>query len=119
MGNPESEQERLKRLRDQQIRARDPQIKERKVGRQVAAQQRQRRKSESFIRDAFGAVSHKAKGVYIGALLGLAIMLLLPMVMEGKMANIIGIAAFPFLIALGLLIGASFDWRDDIRDHIN
>ncbi len=57
--------------------------------------------------------------MYIGALLGLVIMLLLPMVMEGKMANIIGIAAFPFLIALGLLIGASFDWRDDIRDHIN
>lgn len=118
MGYPESEQERLKKLRDRQIRARDPLVKERKVSRQVADQQRRKRKNERFIRDSVGAVSHKVKGAYIGALLGLVIMLLLPMVMENRMANILGILAIPFLIALGLLIGASFDWRDDIRDHI-
>ncbi len=118
MGNRESEQERLRRLRDKQIRARDPQVKERKVGRQVAAQQRKKRKNESFIRDSAGAVSHKVRGAFLGALLGLLVMLLLPMVMEGRMADILGIVAFPFLIALGVLIGASFDWRDDIRDHI-
>ena len=118
MGNPESEQERLRRLRDQQIRARDPLVKERKVGKQVAAQQRKKRENEKFIRDAASGVSHKIRGAFLGALLGLLVMLVLPMVMEGRMADIIGIAAFPFLIALGLLIGASFDWRDEIRDHI-
>ncbi len=118
MGYDESEQERLRRLRDQQIRARDPLVKERKVGQRVAAQQHKKRKNESFIRDSLGGVSHKAKGAYIGALLGLMIMLLLPMIMESRTANIIGIAAIPFTIALGVLIGASFDWRDEIRDHM-
>ncbi len=118
MGNEESEQERLQRLRDQQIRARDPLVKERRVSKRIAAQQRKKRVNESFIRDAISDVSHKAKGAYIGALLGLLIMLLLPLVMESRTANIIGIAAIPFLIALGVLFGASLDWRDEIRDHI-
>jgi len=118
MGYQESEQERLKRLRDQQIRARDPLVKKRKVGRMVAAQQKRKRKGERFIRDAVGDVSNKVKGVYIGALLGLVIMLVLPMIMESNIANILGIAAIPFLIILGVIIGASFDWRDDIRDDM-
>ena len=118
MGYQESEQERLKRLRDQQIRARDPLVKKRKVGQIVAAQQKKKRKNESFFRDAVGDVSNKVKGVYIGALLGLVIMLVLPMIIKSNIANILGIAAIPSLIALGVLIGASLDWRDDIREDM-
>ncbi|MBM3144851.1 MAG: efflux RND transporter permease subunit [Chloroflexi bacterium] len=118
MNRQESEQDRLKRLRDQQIRARDPSVKEQRISQHITAQQKRKRKNENFIKDSVGDVSHKVKGVYIGAVLGLVIMITLPMLIEGRAAIIIGVAAFPFSMALGFIIGASFDWRDELRDHI-
>lgn len=119
MNKNESDQERLRRIRDQQICARDPQIKERRVSRRISAQQTQKRKNESFFKDAVKDVSHKAKGVYIGAVLGLIILFVLPYFVEERTAAIIGIAALPILMGLGFFYGASFDWRDDVRDRIN
>jgi hypothetical protein len=118
MGYSESEQERLKRIREQQIRARDPQTKERKISRQVSTQQQKKRQNESFFRDALKDVSHKAKGVYIGALLGLIVLLVLPYFVEGSMATTLGILAIPVLMLLGFIYGASFDWRDEINERI-
>lgn len=119
MSYEESEQEKLRRLRDQQIRARDPQIKERHISRRITSQQAKKRRNENFIKDSVKDVSHKAKGVYVGALVGLIVLLALPYFVEGKIATVIGIASIPFLMALGFLYGASFDWRDEIRDDIN
>jgi hypothetical protein len=118
MSRQETEQERLKRIRDQQISARDPSVKERKVSKRISAQQVKKSKSESFFRDAMGNVSNKVKGIYIGALLGLVVMFLLPQFLEPRIANILGIMSIPLLIILGVLIGASFDWRDEIRDDM-
>ena len=118
MGRQETEQERLKRIRDQQIRARDPSVKEQKLSKRISAQQVKKRKSESFFRDALGNVSNKVKGIYIGALMGLVIMFLLPQFLEPRIANILGIVSIPLLIILGVIIGASFDWRNDIRDEM-
>lgn len=119
MNGKESERARLKRIRDQQIRSRDPQTKTRKVSRQISAQQRKKRNTESFYKDAVKDVSHKARGAYIGAFLGLIILFVLPYFVEGSTATILGIAAIPLLAGLGFFIGASFDWRDEIRDRIN
>ena len=119
MGSYESEQDRLKRIRDQQIRARDPQIKERKISRQISAQQKKRRQRDNFILEAIRDVSHKAKGLYMGAVLGLITLLVLPYFLEGRTATILGIAAVPLFMLIGFFVGSSFDWRDDLRDHIN
>ncbi len=119
MNNHESEQERLKRIRDQQIRARDPQIKERQTSRRISHQQTRKRQNESFFKDAVKDVPHRVKGLYIGALLGLIILLVLPYFVEGRTATVVGIAAIPILMGLGFFYGSSFDWRDDIRDRIN
>lgn len=119
MTRQESEQERLKRIRDQQIRARDPQTKEHKISRRVTSQQVKKRQSENFFKDSIKDVSHKVRGVYVGAFLGLIILLVLPLFIEGKIATVLGVAAIPFLMALGFFYGASFDWRDDINDNIS
>jgi len=119
MGYDENKQERFKRIRDQQIQVRDPQIKERKISRQISTQQKQKRQNESFIKDAVKDVSYKAKGAYLGALLGLILLLVLPYFIEGRTATILGIAAIPFFMLIGFFVGSSFDWRDEIRDHIN
>jgi dephospho-CoA kinase len=119
MNSNQSEQERIKRIRDQQIRTRDPQTKERKISRQISTQQKKKRQNESFFKDAIRDVSHKAKGVYIGALLGLIILLVLPYFVEGKIATTLGIIAIPVLILLGFIYGASFDWRDELSDDLN
>ncbi len=118
MSKTESEQERLKRLRDEQIRARDPLIKERQISQRISTQQRRKRQNEHFFKDAVGDVPHKIRGVYVGAVLGLIVMLVLPSFVEGNVGNILGIAAIPLFIIIGFLYGASFDWRDDLRDHM-
>ena len=119
MGYQESEQERLKRLRDKQIQTRDPLKKKRRESRQMTAQYRAARKAEKgFFKSAFKDVSHKAKGAYLGAVLGLITMIVLPSVIESSAANIIGLVAIPCFVVIGVLIGASLDWRDEIREHM-
>jgi hypothetical protein len=117
MSYTENEQERLKRLRDQQIQARDPKKKERQLSRRITARNKALHEQEKhFYRAAAKDVSHKARGIYIGAVVGLVVMILLALFVEGKSVNLISILAIPFFISLGFLIGASLDWRDDMRD---
>ena len=48
MPNTEDDVERFKRIRDQQLKARDPQTRERKIQREISLRQRKSRQSFSF-----------------------------------------------------------------------
>jgi hypothetical protein len=93
-------------------------VKERKASKRISGQYQRVRKNESFFKDAIKDVSHKAKGVYIGAVLGLIVMIVVSGFFEGLIATVITVLAVPLFMALGYFYGASFDWRDEIRDHM-
>ena len=115
MSSGNREQERLKKLRDRQLQARDPQKKERKSQQTASSKYRKVKQKESFIKDSARTVSQTWRGLIIGGVLGFLIFILLPIFVDADWANSVGIAAIPVLMILGLLFGASFEWRDQIN----
>jgi Flp pilus assembly protein TadB len=109
-----NELERLKRLREQQLRDRDPLKKQRKVQRTVTRKYRAR-KNET-LGELIAGVSHKLKGLIVGLFLGLLIWFLLALVFQETWVDLAGILAVVFLPALGVLFGGAFDTRDNLRD---
>jgi uncharacterized protein YacL len=117
MGRNENDVDRFRRIRDQQLRARDPQTKDRKLQHSIAGKYRRTREPfdlKRVIRD----VPHKWKGVIIGALIGLLIFVFLPYVVKVAWVELIGIMAILFCILLGFAIGQAADARDELRDLI-
>lgn len=114
----QDEIERIKRIRDQQIQARDPTVKQRQVQGKIATKYQRTKSREHFVRDTWANFEKVWKGVFLGGFLGVLVMVILPQFVPGKLGLILGIGAIPLLAMLGALFGAAFDWRDNIRDHM-
>jgi hypothetical protein len=114
MANSDKELERLKRLREQQLAARDPGKKQREVQRHVTAQYRARKKVT--VGELWGDVSHKIRGIIIGLFLGLIAWILLAIFVDSNWVDVAGILAVVIFPIFGILIGSSLDWRDEMRD---
>ena len=114
MSNQDREIERLKRIRDQQIQARNPEKKKQKISGRVSQQYRARQKYTAST--ALNDMPHKWRGLFGGAFLGIIIWILLIIFVEASWADIAGLLAAVLLPMLGFLFGASFDWRDNLRD---
>jgi hypothetical protein len=113
----QDEIERLRRLREKQLKARDPLAKQRKIDRQVAARRRKKQKSFSvggMIRD----MPYKWRGAIIGAVIGMGISIILTMVLTSKWTDIIGLLIVVFLTIIGLMFGQAFDAREELKDLI-
>lgn len=117
MSNEDKELKRLKRIRDQQLRARDPQVKQRKIQRNIAVKQRKAVRKFS-LREILADIPHKAKGALMGAVIGLAISIVLPMFFEAYWVDIAGIAAIFVLAIMGFLFGQASDTRDSLNKLI-
>jgi hypothetical protein len=118
----QNELERLKRLREQQIRARDPKAKERKTQAKVTKRRRKLgRKNISFqymMQDILGDMSYKFWGAIIGAVAGTVISIVLALVMDDiAMVAVLGLAVTLILILVGVIFGHSFDWRAKVTDE--
>ena len=70
---PDPEVERLMRLRDKQISARDPLVKERKFDRMAAERERKRDKSISLM-EFWTAIPQALRSGFFGLLVGLALL---------------------------------------------
>ena len=114
----QDEIERIKRIRDAQIQARDPTVKQRQVQGKIATKYHRTKSQEHFVRDAWGKFENIWKGLILGAFLGVLVMVFLPQFLPGQLGLLLGVSAIPLLMALGALFGAAFDWRDKIQDHI-
>jgi uncharacterized membrane protein len=122
MSDRNDEVERLMRLREKQIRARDPKAKDRKVQARVAARRRKLHKTnDSFlymIKDMLGDMPYKFWGAIIGAVLGTVISIVLAMVLDDiVMVGMLGLVATLVLILVGVVFGHSFDWRAEVIDE--
>jgi hypothetical protein len=115
-GDPR-EVERLRRIRDQQLRTRDPLIKQRKLDYTIAAKHRKARVGFSFGR-IWGEIPHRWRGLLVGGLIGVGALLAAPALIPGTWGTCIGLAAFPFAAMLGFLFGRYEDSEQDVKDLI-
>ena len=116
MGNDEVE--RLKRLRDQQLKARDPHKKQQKLQHGISVRYRKSREPFNLAK-IWQEVDKKWRGVLIGAFLGFIVLVILPNFIELVWAELIGIAAIFFLMLIGFAIGQAADARDELHDLIH
>ena len=114
----QNEVERLRRLREKQLRARDPSLKEKKMHKEIATKYSRKKRAEKPVQDAWQGLAKMWKGLFLGGAIGVFGMILVPIFVKGQAGLILGVACIPMLMALGVVFGAAFDWRDDMRRHM-
>jgi hypothetical protein len=114
---PTDEQEKLKRLRDKQLTARDPLIKQRQFQHRVSVKEKQMKKPFSF-KKAWADIPHIIKMPFYGLIIGVGVLLILTNLWISKWAGLVSGGLTLVLIIFGVIIGNSLDIRDSIRDHI-
>jgi hypothetical protein len=109
------EQDRLKRLRDRQLAARDPQAKRNKLYKGIAA--RHRRAAQPFsIGRMWSEIPHRWRGVLYGLLLGTAAFIAVPIFWHSPWAAPCSGVSIPALGVLGFLLGRALDARDSLNE---
>lgn len=114
MSYQDKESERIQRIRSQQLQARDPLKKERKKQDHITRQFKSRQKYTAS--QGMADVKHKWKGLMIGLIIGLSVWIGLAAFVQASWVDLAGIAAVVICPILGFMFGASFDWRDELRD---
>ncbi|HSB88826.1 MAG TPA: hypothetical protein VLD63_02250 [Anaerolineales bacterium] len=115
---PTEEQERLRRLRDRQLGARDPLAKQRRQDREIAQKQRRMRESFSFVK-MWTDLPRRYRGAFVGGLIGLGILLVAPALVQGTWGLLLGVAAFPFSALIGFGIGRYEDTMEEIKKDLH
>jgi VIT1/CCC1 family predicted Fe2+/Mn2+ transporter len=115
MSNDRSEVERLKRLRESQLSARDPHKKQLKL--QQTVTRKYRRATEPFsLGRLWAQIPSIWKGILFGMSFGVIVILVLPVFMESTKAAAVGIIVLVVASVMGFLVGRAADARDDIQD---
>jgi len=114
---PESESERLKKLRQRQLADRDPLVKQRQFQHSSAVKERRMRKPFSF-KKAWGEIPHSVKLPLYGLIAGVLVIFILPNFWKSPSAIFAGAGITLLLIVFGFITGNSLDLRDDIKKHI-
>lgn len=117
MSNRNDEVDRLKRIRDQQLSARDPQKKQRKIQHDISKRYRSSRETFTF-KKFWTDVDQKWRGILLGAFLGIIVMVTLPKFVQSALADLVGIGVFIFLMLMGFLIGQAADAKAELEDLI-
>ena len=112
---PDSEQERLRRLRDRQLATRDPQSKARTLHGGIA--RKQRRSVESFsLGRMWSEIPHVWRDGFYGFLLGVLALAIVPRLWASPWAVPCSAGSAILLAIIGLFIGRAEDARDSLRD---
>jgi hypothetical protein len=112
------EQERLKRLRDGQLKARDPLVKQKQFQHSSSVKEKRMRKPFSFKKALAEDIPHVVKVPFYGLLLGVLVLVILPNLWDSKWAVLVSGGLTLLFIIFGVVFGNSLDLRDDIRRHI-
>lgn len=114
---PESEAERIKRLRDKQIATRDPLIKERKFQRDMSVKEKRMKKPISLAED-WRNIPKVVKIPLFMLLLGMIGTIILVRLWSWEYAVYVGAGATVGLAIFGAVLGNALDLRDDIKKHL-
>jgi F0F1-type ATP synthase assembly protein I len=111
----EDEVERIRRIRDRQIQARDPQIKQNKLQKNIS--KRRRSRVESFdITRLFTDLPKLITGTLIGLLIGLLVLVILPYIVKTDWVDYLSIGILVVTTFMGAAFGRAIDARDNLRD---
>jgi len=111
------EQERLRKLREQQLQARDPLAKQRKFQQSSSRKEKRMRKSLSFS-DVWNDIPHVVKVPLYGLIVGLILVVMIPKLWNSQYAIMIAGGLTLFFIIFGVFLGNALDIRDKLRDDI-
>ncbi len=111
------EQERLKRLREKQLQARDPLVKQRQFQHSSSAKEKRMRKPFSMSK-AWKDIPHIVKAPFYGLILGVIVIFVLPIFWNSPYTIWAGAGATALFMIFGAIMGNSLDLRDEIKDHI-
>jgi hypothetical protein len=111
--NPEVE--RLKRLRDRQLQARDPSVKDRKLQRTISTKHKRAARPFS-LRVMWAEIPHRWKGLLYGVILGILLILIVPELWQSVWALPAAIIGLTFTVIMGFLLGNAMDARDSLTD---
>lgn len=113
MGKQEEEIRRLQRLRDEQLRSRDPTAKDRATQQRLSARHRSNRKRvtlTSVVRDFPFKWLLMVIGGLIGAVVAIIINLVIP---NDPTVRVVSIIILVFGFVAGRMMGAIRDWGDE------
>jgi hypothetical protein len=114
---PESESEKLKRLRERQLRDRDPLINERKFQRNMSVKEKRMRKPISLAED-WRNVPHIVKAPLYALILGIIGTIILVRLWDWQYAVYVGAGVTVGLMIFGAVLGNALDLRDNIKKHL-
>jgi len=110
MSRQQDELERLRRIREQQLRARDPTVKDKAFYGRVSARRKQDKLTLGGILKDFEA---KWLWMFAGGIIGLVAAVVLVLTVTAEWAPLVAVAIIFAGLAIGRLLGAVMDWRDD------
>jgi len=114
---PESESEKLKRLRQKQLTDRDPLVKQRQFQHSSVIKEKRMQKPFSF-KKAWSDIPHSIRIPLYGLIAGVLVIVILPNFWKSPYAIFAGVGVTLLLIIFGFITGNSLDLRDDIKKHI-
>jgi len=114
---PDSEAERLKRLRERQLTDRDPLVKQRQFQRTSVIKEKRMQKPFS-LKTAWSDIPHSIKSPFYGLIIGIIVIVILPSLWKSPYAILAGVGVTLLFIIFGFIMGNSLDLRDNIRKHI-
>lgn len=112
----QDEQERLKRLRDRQLSARDPHKHQRKREQIYVQREKRMASKKTTFAEIWRDIPHTIKGPLYGLMAGLAIFLLMPIFWNSTWTLIVSLGITFFLVIMGFLIGRGIQTREDLKD---
>ncbi len=112
---PNPEQERLRRLRDRQLAARDPQAKSRKLHGGISRKQRQSVEPFSLGR-IWSEIPHIWRYAFYGFAVGVLGVAVLPLVWKSPWSVPCAAGVALMLAIIGLFIGRAADTRDALKE---
>lgn len=109
----DKEIERLQRLRERQINARDPHKLTRKHMATASSREKKRKKftADQILKE----MDHKWVGLIYGFLIGGILSLVIGFLVPGSTGALIALLTLVIPPVAGFAFGASLDWRDDMR----
>ena len=110
------EQERLKRLRERQLAARDPHKQQQKREQIYVQREKRIASKKTTFADMWRDIPHTIKGPLYGLLAGLLIFILLPIFWNSTWTLPISLGITLILVILGSLIGRAVQTREDLEE---
>lgn len=111
----DDEVERIRRIRDRQIQMRDPQIKQKKLQKNISARRRSRLEAFDITR-IFTDLPKVITGTLLGLLIGLLVMIILPYLVKADWVDYLSLGILVTTTFMGVAFGRAIDARDNLRD---